>query len=70
MEICKIKISKQLLQLLVDSSAISTNDFELIGVDENSFNYSNNEAWKAAKEKSTKAYKQLKEIEFNLRFGK
>jgi len=70
MEICKIKISKELLQLLVDSSAISTNDFELIGVDENSFDYSSNAAWKAAKEKSTKAYKQLKEIEFNLRFGK
>ncbi len=67
MEICKIRISKELLQLLVDSSAISTNDFELIGVDENSFDYSSSESWKAAKEKSKKAYKQLKEIEFNLR---
>ena len=54
--------------MLVDSNAITTEDFELVGVDEDSFDYSENEHWKAAKEKSTKAYKQLKEIEFKLRF--
>ncbi len=68
MEICKIKISKDFLQMLVDSNAITTEDFELVGVDENAFDYSENEHWKAAKEKSTKAYKHLKEIEFKLRF--
>jgi len=68
MEVCKIKISKDVLQMLVDSNAITTKDFELIGVDENAFDYSDNEVWKAAKEKSTKAYKQLKEIEFKIRF--
>ena len=69
MEIVKLKISKDLLQMLVDSNAISTNDFDVIGVDE-SFDYTNNEVWKVLKEKSTKAYKQLKEHEFYLRHGK
>ncbi len=69
-EICKIKISKDLLQMLVDSAAISTDDFELIGTDEVNFDYKENPVWLAAKEKSNKAFKQLKEIEFNLRHGK
>ncbi len=68
MEVCKIKISKDLLQLLVDSGAITTNDFELIGVDENDFDYTENEIWKSAKEASTKAYRNLKQIEFKIRF--
>lgn len=68
MEVCKIKISKDLLQILVDSGAITTNDFELVGVDENAFDYSDNEVWKAAKDKSTKAYVKLKEVEFKIRF--
>ncbi len=68
MEICKIKISKELLQILVDSNAITTNDFELIGVDESSFDYSENPIWKAAKDESTKAYRNLKQIEFKIRF--
>lgn len=53
--------------MLVDSSAITTDDFQIVGVDEKDFDYSENEAWKLAKEKSTKAYKKLKEIEFNIR---
>jgi hypothetical protein len=67
MEIVKISISKDTLQMLVDSNAITTDDFTLIGVDVNDFDYSKNPAWVAAKEKSNKAYKQLKEIEFNIR---
>ena len=55
--------------MLVDSNAITTDDFTLIGVDVNDFDYSKNPAWVAAKQKSNKAYKLLKEIEFNIRHG-
>ncbi len=68
-EICKIKIDKQKLQMLVDSDALLTSDFEVIGVDENSFDYSSNPIWVASKAKSDKAFKELKQIEFNIRFG-
>lgn len=67
MEICKIKISKDLIQLLVDNEIIRTDDFELIGVDENAFDYSANEIWKAQKSKSDKEFKKLKEVEFKIR---
>jgi hypothetical protein len=49
MEIVKISISKDTLQMLVDSNAITTDDFTLIGVDVNDFDYSKNPAWVAAK---------------------
>jgi hypothetical protein len=65
-EICKIKIAKDTLQILVDSTAITTDDFEVIAVDEIGHDFSSSELWQAAKKESTKAYKKLKEIEFNL----
>jgi hypothetical protein len=67
MEICTIIISKELLQTLVDSEAITTDDFTVKLVNEDSFDYSSNEAWEAQKKISTKAYKKLKKIEFNIR---
>ena len=67
MESCKIRISKNLLQLLVDSDAISTSDFELIGVDELGYDYSDNPIWKAQKEISDKSFKELKKIEWQIR---
>lgn len=69
MDICKIKISKETLQMLVDSEAISTDDFEVLGVDDNSFDYSKNLAWVELKKKSDKCYKELKTLEFKLRNG-
>jgi hypothetical protein len=66
MELCRIEISKDKLQLLVDSDAISTTEFRLIGVNQISDIYENNEAWKYQKAKSDKEYKKLKEIEFKL----
>lgn len=69
MEICKIKISKETLQVLVDSDALSTSDFEVIGVDESSFDYSQNVAWVAQKKESDKAFKELKKLEFKIRNG-
>ena len=67
MEIVTLKISKDLLQMLVDSNALSTSDFDVVTVDENGFDYTLNELWIAQKSKSTKAYKELKRIEFEIR---
>lgn len=67
MEVCTIKISKELLQTLVDSDAITTDSFTVKHVDVNSFDYSTNEAWKAQKKKSDKEFKKLKAIEFDIR---
>ena len=67
MEIVKISIPKDTLQMLVDSSAITTDEFTLIGVDENGYDYSDNPAWVIAKKESSEAYKKQKKIEFNIR---
>lgn len=67
MEICKIKIAKDTLQMLVDSTAITTNDFEVIAVDETEFVYSSNPIWLAQKEKSDKSFKELKKIEWAIK---
>lgn len=69
MEIVTIKISKELIQLLVDSDALTTDDFEVKLVDDNSFDYSNSEAWVAQKKISGKEFKKLLKIEFNIRHG-
>lgn len=67
MEIVKLEISKDILQILVDSDAISTNDFKLIAVNEKDFDYTGNPIWVKAKEDSDKAYKLLKKIEWEIR---
>lgn len=67
MEVCKISISKDLLQLLVDSDVITTQDFRVVAVDEKDYDYSDNPIWKALKEKSDKAFKELKIAEFKIR---
>jgi hypothetical protein len=69
MEIVKISIEKDTLQMLVDSSAITTDEFTVIGVDEKDYDYSDNPLWIALKEKSNKAFKDLKTAEFKIRNG-
>lgn len=66
-EVCRIEIGKQTLQMLTDSDAITFADFKLLIVDVKDFDYSDDLAWKAAKAKSDKAYKELKTIEYNIR---
>ena len=63
----RIELDKQLYELLVDSNALSADNHKLLLVEQSGHDYSNNEVWKAAKSKSDKAFKQLKEIEFKLR---
>lgn len=53
--------------MLVDSTAITTDDFEVIAVDENEFDYTANPIWVSAKEKSDKSFKELKKIEWQIR---
>ena len=67
MEIAKIEIATETLQSLVDCGVISTNDFKVIAVDENSYDYTKNELWLTQKKVADKEYKKLKEIEFNIR---
>ena len=67
MEIVKISIAKDTLQMLVDSSAITTDEFTLIGVDEKDYDYSDNPVWIAAKEKSNKAYIELQKVQWAIR---
>ena len=69
MEEVTIVISKELLQLLVDSDVINTGDFRVKTVDVKDFDYSDNPIWKALKEKSDKAFKELKIAEFKIRNG-
>jgi hypothetical protein len=67
MELCTILISKDLLQTLVDSEALSTEDFEVKIIDVKDDFFKDDERHKELSKASHKAYKQLKEYEFNVR---
>ena len=67
METVKLKISKDKLQLLVDSDAITFDDIELVSTDEDDYDYSSSELWQLQRKKSNKEYKKLKQIEFDIR---
>lgn len=41
--------------------------FSIVNVEPKDYDYSNSEEWKLAKSESTKAFKRLKKIEFNIR---
>lgn len=69
MEIVTIEISKDLLQLLVDSEALTTDDFRVKLVDVKDFDYSENPMWVAQKKKSDEEFKKLKQMEFKIRNG-
>lgn len=67
MEIVTIKISKDILQSLVDSDAISSTDFEVKSSDIKDDFFIDDQHYEALKKASIKAYKSLKEYEFNKR---
>lgn len=67
MEFVTLVISKELLQTLVDSDAITTDQFKVKYVDQEGVNYSVHPEWLAQSKKSNKEYQKLKEIEFNIR---
>lgn len=65
MELITIEISKELFQILVDSGALVDFKIKLVNVPD--YDYSSNEIWKKQKEKADKVYKELKQIEFEIR---
>lgn len=66
MEQAKIKISVEVLRMLVDSDILTTKDFEVLYVEEITDVFKDSPIWLAQKQKSDKEYKKLKEIEFKL----
>jgi hypothetical protein len=69
MEVVTIEISKDLLQKLVDNKVVNTCDFKVKKVDVTGFDYSQNERWLDCKMKADKAYKNLKRLEFEIRYN-
>lgn len=70
MEISTIKISKELLQVLIDSEAISLSDIEIVKTEIKDEFFNNDKTHKILKDKSNKAYKELKNYEWEKRYGK
>lgn len=66
-EIVTIKISKELLQMLIDSDVITTDDYEVKNVNDDSFDYSKDEEWLKLSKASAKSYKKKKELEYLIR---
>ena len=67
MQAIKITISLELFERLYKAGHIKTGDYLLDKIDDPDFDYSDDEHWNTAKSNSNKAYKKLKEIEYNLR---
>ena len=67
MEIVTLEIPKGILEMLVDSGALTTNEFRVKFVEVHEYDYASHVRWKAAKDKADKAYKELKRIEFEIR---
>lgn len=68
-EIIILKIRKEAFERLYNEGLIllNTDDFELDRVAPHKEEYPDNEIWVKMKEESSRAYKKLKEHEFNLR---
>jgi len=63
-EMCLIEIEIEALQR---SGLIPNKDYTVKNVDVPDFDYSKSEIWQSAKSKSIKAYKTLKNIEYEIR---
>lgn len=70
MEFVTIVLKKETLQLLVDSNCVSPEDYEVKNTEIKDGFFDNDPVYKSYKSESTKAYKKLKEYEFNKRFNK
>jgi len=66
-EIITIKIHKDKLNMLIESDALAEGEWLVVKAEVPDFDYSQDKAWQAAKDKSNKAYKELKIIEYNIR---
>jgi len=70
MQIIKIQLNLEVFERLFKSGQITSDDYQLIAIDDKDFDYSSYPEWEIAKDESTKAYKKLKEIEYNIRHNK
>ena len=66
-EMVKLKIESVLFKELIKAGSITMADVEVIQIEPNDFDYSTDTKWLEAKSDSSKAYRKLKEIEFNIR---
>ena len=66
-EYIKLTMKMTLFHTLFKAGHIKTGEYELHDILIPDFDYSDSEKWQQAKKESTKAYKALKELEFNLR---
>lgn len=71
-EIIVLKITRKAFEVLYNAGLIDlkSEDYELKEVEIHQEEFKNNDRWVKLKEASTKAFKDLKEYEFNLRNGK
>ena len=67
MQAIKITISLELFEKLYKAGHIKSGEYLLDKIDDPDFDYSDDEQWVQAKANSSKEYKKLKEIEYNLR---
>lgn len=69
-EYIKLTMKASLFQTLFKDGHIKSGEYELHDIIIPEFDYSDSEKWQQAKKESTKAYKALKQLEFNLRNNK
>ncbi len=65
MEYCRIEISMESLKLIHKQGI----KYDLKLVEEDSFDYTQDDLWQRLKSESSKTYKKLKQREFELRHG-
>lgn len=66
-EMVELSLHKHKLQQLVESGQITESDYSVKKVDVPEFDYSHDKLWNELKAESVKAYKKLKEREFEIR---
>lgn len=69
MEFTTIKISSETLRFLIDSDVLTNNDYEVIRVEIRDDLFDNDNTHRLLKDKSNKAYRELKNYEWNKRYG-
>jgi len=66
-EIVKLVLTKELYQQLLKTGLLELGNHTIQSVDIPDFDYTSSDDWQQAKTESMKAYKKLKDIEYNIR---
>lgn len=67
MEVIKLKMDVLIFNDLIKSGHLQMSDVDIQQIEPNDFDYSDDTKWQELKKASTRAFKKLKEREFNLR---